>query len=60
MLGQLQATLVMNSFAFLVTPAMLGLIAGVAHGVVSHYADLPLALTDQVKQSVSIERFSSY
>lgn len=31
----------------LVLPAALGLIAGIGHGVVSHYAGLPLSLLDQ-------------
>lgn len=27
--------------------AILGLVAGVGHGVVSHYADLPISLVEQ-------------
>ncbi|MEO0408096.1 MAG: hypothetical protein AAF289_12170 [Cyanobacteria bacterium P01_A01_bin.135] len=28
--------------------AILGLVAGLGHGVVSHYADLPVSLVEQV------------
>lgn len=38
----------MNSFAALVLPAVLGLVAGIGHGFVSHYADLPMSLSDQI------------
>ena len=37
----------MNNFSFLILPALLGLIAGAGHGVVAHYADLPMSLGDQ-------------
>ncbi|MEO0987127.1 MAG: hypothetical protein AAFY20_16470 [Cyanobacteria bacterium J06639_14] len=47
----------MKSFSFLIAPAMLGLIAGIAHGIISHQADLPLALTDQLRYSLSLEEF---
>ncbi len=39
----------MNS---IVLSAVLGLIAGVGHGVVSHYADLPLSLVEQAIPSL--------
>ncbi|MBE9059446.1 hypothetical protein [cf. Phormidesmis sp. LEGE 11477] len=38
----------MNYLASLVLPAALGMIAGVAHGVISHEMNLPLSLADQV------------
>lgn len=38
----------MNYLASLLLPAALGVIAGVAHGVVSHNMDLPMSLTDQI------------
>ena len=38
----------MNYLASLILPAALGLVAGMAHGVVSHTMDLPMALEDQV------------
>lgn len=40
----------MNYLASLVLPAALGLIAGISHGVVSHYADLPMSLSEQLAQ----------
>ncbi|MGD1804049.1 hypothetical protein ACP6PL_01215 [Dapis sp. BLCC M126] len=41
----------MNSFslASLIFPAILGLITGVGHGIISHQADLPMSLTDQLQ-----------
>ncbi|MGB3786879.1 MAG: hypothetical protein WA949_02640 [Phormidesmis sp.] len=38
----------MNYLASLVVPAALGLIAGLAHGVVSHTMDLPVPLSEQI------------
>ncbi len=40
----------MNYLAALVLPAALGLIAGIGHGVVSHCADLPMRLSEQLSQ----------
>ncbi|MGB7251782.1 MAG: hypothetical protein WBC73_22795 [Phormidesmis sp.] len=40
----------MNYLASLILPAALGLIAGMSHGVVSHYADLPVSLSEQMLQ----------
>ncbi|WP_346290120.1 hypothetical protein [Sphaerothrix gracilis] len=34
--------------ASLVLPALVGLLAGVGHGVMSHQADLPLSLSQQM------------
>lgn len=34
----------------LLLPGLIGLIAGVGHGVVSHHADLPLSLVEQMVQ----------
>ncbi|MEO1297306.1 MAG: hypothetical protein AAFW75_16265 [Cyanobacteria bacterium J06636_16] len=47
----------MKSCTFLIAPALLGLFAGIVHGIVSHYADLPLALTDQLVYSFSADEF---
>ncbi len=38
----------MNHLASLIIPAALGLIAGLAHGVVSHAMDLPMPLSEQI------------
>jgi hypothetical protein len=40
----------MNYLASLFVPAALGLFAGIGHGVVSHYANLPVSLSDQLLQ----------
>ncbi|MGB7439810.1 MAG: hypothetical protein WA919_01985 [Coleofasciculaceae cyanobacterium] len=45
----------MNNLTSLVFPALLGLIAGIGHGVNSHYQQLPFSLTEQVLQSVTFE-----
>ena len=37
----------MNNLASFLLPAFLGLFAGVGHGIISHYAGLPISLTDQ-------------
>ena len=38
----------MNNFASLLASAALGLVAGIGHGVTSHYLDLPFSLTEQL------------
>ena len=43
----------MNNLVALILPAALGLIAGISHGVVSHQADLPMSLNDQITQPFS-------
>lgn len=48
----------MKSFDFLVMPSLLGLIAGIAHGIVAHNADLPLGLVEQMHQVVQPEHVS--
>ncbi|MEM7062971.1 MAG: hypothetical protein AAF572_07400 [Cyanobacteria bacterium P01_B01_bin.77] len=40
----------MDNLKSLILPAFLGLTAGVAHGVISHQAGLPMSLTDQLIQ----------
>ena len=41
----------MNSFTSLLFASLLGLTAGIGHGVVAHHNDLPFSLTDQIVQS---------
>ena len=43
----------MKSFGFLLLPALTGLLAGVAHGVIAHHADLPIGLAEQVQHVVA-------
>ncbi|MEM1281180.1 MAG: hypothetical protein AAF827_01380 [Cyanobacteria bacterium P01_D01_bin.6] len=48
----------MKSFDFLILPAFAGLLAGVAHGIVAHRADLPVGLAEQVHQIVADKNVS--
>ena len=41
----------MNTTASLIIASVIGLVSGMSHGVVSHYQDLPLLLSDQVLES---------
>ena len=43
----------MNYLASIALPAVLGLIAGMSHGIVSLYADLPVSLGEQLVQPLS-------
>ena len=38
----------MDNLKHLFLPALLGLTAGMAHGVIAHHADLPMSLTEQL------------
>ena len=40
----------------LILPAILGLITGVGHGVLSHQANLPISLTTQLQLSLQINQ----
>jgi len=44
----------MNRFASLIFPAILGLVAGVGHGVLSHHAGLPVSLTEQFLPPIAL------
>lgn len=48
----------MKSFGFLIMPALVGLVAGIAHGVISHQTGLPLGLVEQLSQVVESEHIS--
>ncbi|MEO1132614.1 MAG: hypothetical protein AAFX40_07905 [Cyanobacteria bacterium J06639_1] len=37
----------MSSLKSFILPALLGFVAGIGHGVVSHHTDLPLSLGEQ-------------
>ena len=45
----------MKNLAALILPSVLGLVAGIGHGVTSHNQDLPFSLADQVIESVTIQ-----
>ncbi|MEM7593618.1 MAG: hypothetical protein AAF383_19260 [Cyanobacteria bacterium P01_A01_bin.83] len=47
----------MKDWASLLIPAVLGLVAGTGHGIVSHYQDLPFSLSEQVIESFSGNSF---
>ena len=47
----------MNNSVSLIIASVLGLVSGMSHGVVSHYQDLPLSLTEQAIESISGDRF---
>ena len=38
----------MKTLASITLPALFGLVAGIGHGIMSHQADLPMSLTEQV------------
>ena len=46
----------MNNLVSLFFPAVIGLLAGVGHGITSHHQDLPFSLTEQIVQSVQAEQ----
>ncbi|MGD1953066.1 MAG: hypothetical protein ACFB14_25990 [Leptolyngbyaceae cyanobacterium] len=50
----------MDNLKSLVLPAFLGLAAGVAHGILSHQADLPMSLTEQLIESLTPAQTVSY
>ncbi len=43
----------MNNLASYLLPAILGLVAGIGHGITSHDQNLPFSLVDQVIESVT-------
>ncbi len=47
----------MKSWSSLIIPSILGLVAGIGHGVVSHHQELPFSLADQVIESISGKSF---
>jgi hypothetical protein len=42
----------MNNWVSFLFPSILGLLAGIGHGISSHYQDLPFSLADQVIEVV--------
>lgn len=47
----------MNNQASLILASIFGLLAGMSHGVVSHYQDLPISLSEQIIESINGDRF---
>lgn len=45
----------MNNLTSLLLPAVLGLVAGIGHGINSHEQQLPFSLGEQVIQSITSE-----
>ena len=50
----------MDNLKPLILPAFLGLVAGMAHGVISHQAKLPMSLTDQLISPFTSSRVVSH
>ncbi len=46
----------MNNLASFILPSILGLLAGIGHGISSHHQQLPFSLADQVVESVQGDR----
>ena len=46
----------MNNFSSLILPAVLGLVAGIGHGINSHYQELPFSLAEQIIQPLAVEQ----
>lgn len=45
--------IVMNPFASLLMPSLIGLLAGISHGLVSHELNLPVSLPEQFAEVFS-------
>ncbi|MEM7794190.1 MAG: hypothetical protein AAF579_07010 [Cyanobacteria bacterium P01_C01_bin.118] len=51
----------MDNLKTLILPTFLGLAAGVAHGVISHQAGLPMSLTEQfIRSFTTVETVGYY
>lgn len=48
----------MNNQASIILASIFGLIAGMGHGVISHYQELPVSLSEQVIESISDTTFN--
>ena len=47
----------MKNLVLYILPSVLGLVAGIGHGVTSHQQDLPFSLSEQVIESVRGDRY---
>ncbi|MGF1589039.1 MAG: hypothetical protein ACFCU7_07320 [Pleurocapsa sp.] len=50
----------MKDWASLILPSILGLVAGIGHGITSHHQQLPFSLSEQVMESVQVDSNSSF
>ena len=48
----------MNNCSALIVSSILGLVAGIGHGIVSHYQDLPFSLSEQLIESIDGKQFN--
>ena len=48
----------MNDPKSLILASILGLVAGLSHGAVSHYQEMPFSLSEQVIESFSKDTFN--
>jgi hypothetical protein len=50
----------MNPLTSIILSSLIGLMAGIQHGVVSHRADLPFSLPEQALQSLTPQTSTQY
>ena len=48
----------MKNWASFILPSILGLVAGIGHGITSHHQELPFSLAEQVVESVQSDVFN--
>lgn len=48
----------MKNLASFILPSILGLVAGIGHGIASHHQELPFSLAEQVVESVQGDVFN--
>ena len=48
----------MNNQVSLILASVFGLVAGMSHGAVSHYQNLPFSLSEQVVESIKGNNFN--
>ena len=54
LLSQISPLLLMNNLPSLFLPAIVGLLTGIGHGIVSEHLELPFSLTEQIFPSSSV------
>ena len=48
----------MNNLASFFLPAVIGLVTGIGHGVISEKLDLPMSLTEQIVPSTQVQYYN--